>query len=73
MDSREIFPSMYKRNLRKEKYVENISNEVSDGMHRMGLEGTVRSLVLWKKLNGKLLLLKVVFLRRMIPITGPQF
>jgi hypothetical protein len=39
MDSREIFPSMYKRNLRKEKYVENISDEVSDGMHRMGLEG----------------------------------
>jgi hypothetical protein len=28
MDSREILPSMYKRNLRKEKYVENISNEV---------------------------------------------
>jgi hypothetical protein len=26
MDSHEIFPSMYKRNLREEKYVENISN-----------------------------------------------
>ena len=26
VDSHEIFPSMYERNLREEKYVENISN-----------------------------------------------
>jgi hypothetical protein len=30
---------MYKRNLRKEKYVENILNAVRTGLHRMGLEG----------------------------------
>ena len=33
----------------------------------------MRSLILRKKLNCKLLQLRVVFLRRMIPITGPQF
>ena len=39
MDSREIFPSMYERNLRKEKYVENILNEIRTELHRIGLEG----------------------------------
>jgi hypothetical protein len=33
----------------------------------------VRSLVLMEKLNGQSLLLKAVFLCRMIPIAGPQF
>ena len=39
----------------------------------MAWEEQVRSLVVWKKLNGQSLLLKAVFLCRMIPITGPQF
>jgi len=30
MDSGEILPSIYKRNLREEKYVENISAPASD-------------------------------------------
>ena len=42
---REIFPSMYKRNLRHEKYVENISNPARTELHRMGLEG--RSAIPW--------------------------
>jgi hypothetical protein len=39
----------------------------------MGLEGAVRSLVLWKKLNGQSFLPKAIFLCRMIPTPGPQF
>ncbi len=46
MDSPEIFPSMYVRNLREEKYVENILNATRTELHRMGLEG--RSAIPWR-------------------------
>ena len=72
MDSRQILPSMYKRNLRKEKYVEDISNEVRTECTEWGLEGAVRSLVLGRNL-GQSPLLIVGFLCRITPTTGPQF
>jgi hypothetical protein len=36
MDSPEIFLSMYVRNLREEKYVENILNATRTKLHRTG-------------------------------------
>ena len=70
---REIFPSMYVRNLQQEKGIEKLFGAVRTECTEWALEGAVRSLVLWKKLNGESLLLKAVFLCRMIPVTGPQF
>ena len=37
MDSPEIFPSMYVRNLREDKYVENILNATRTKLHRTGI------------------------------------
>ena len=69
----EIFPSMYVRNLQQEKGIEKIFGAVRTECTEWDWKGQVRTLVLWKRLNGQLLLLKAVFLCNMIPITGPQF
>ena len=66
----EIFPSMYVRNLRKEKDIEIFLNAARAERHRFGLE--VRSLLVREKLNCQSFLLRVIFLRR-FPIAGPQF
>ena len=69
----EIFPSMYVRNLQQEKGIEKVFGAVRTECTEWDWKEQVRSLVLWKKLNGQSLLLKAVFLCKMIPITGPQF
>ena len=65
---------MYVRNLQQRKSVEKIFERSSErNCTEWDWKEEVRCLVLRKKLNGQSLLLKVVFLCRMIPITGPQF
>ena len=64
---------MYVRNLQQEKGIKKLFGAVRTECTEWHWKEQVRSLVLWKKLNGQSLLLKAVFLCRMIPITGPQF
>ena len=56
-----IFPSIYKRNLREEKYVENIFERDPNGTPHSGIgRRGCDPLVLRKKLNCQSLLLEVV-------------
>jgi hypothetical protein len=63
---------MYKRNLREEKYVENISNPARTELHRMRLEG--RSAIPWPaEETGLAITAAKTLLLRKSPIAGPQF
>jgi len=48
---REIFPSMYKRNLREEKHIENISMQVERNRTECVWKEEVRYVALRKKLD----------------------
>ena len=64
---------MYVRNLQQEKGIEELFGSIRTECTEWHWWEQVRSLVLWKKLNGQSLPLKAVFFCRIIPIPGPQF